>query len=520
MVNLSLLPDKPKTSILDGLPDKATWNILGLPSASQAPEQVVEAERDFATQSLKNSTGNLLGLKPTEVKTGGAGFKQALNERQEGVVEPTIRGAIKETGQTLLDAVKNVPSSAKKLVTDIGTAVISPIETAKSLGGLALGLVQKIIPGEQESEKYVDALVQNYADRFGSVEKAKETFVNDPVGFLADTAGLLLAGGGAIKGVGAVTKLKTLSKLGGAVAKTGAAIDPLIGVAKIGKPIAKGLVKSAEKGIEKVLAPTKEVTKAKTAKVIKELTQEKLVAISKEELQKQIKRKLIEVGKEFDDFFETTGIKGNTKIQPLIDLLEDAKDNFRVKGVVVEPKSIKIIEGLQDTIKQFGDELPNTDLRRLRQIWDKTIAKGKRFDVAKTSEVLDELDLKKMLTDSMRDELAKANPKLAVINKKFAFYKNVDDVLEATIGRQKGQAGGLGKKLAFVGGLATGQGVIGKLVNATALSSFVKTIESTAWRTVTSALKVKLAGALSNGNKALILDIMRQIQKSSQSETK
>lgn len=462
---------------------------------------------DFSTPQI----GQRLGIKEEEVVSGGEEFKQSLQKNIPDA--PTIGGAFGALGETLMEAGKNIPASTFTLIKDVASAVASPIDTAKSIGGLAVGLVQKLIPGEQNQEALVDALVNNYAERYGSVEKATETFKKDPIGFLSDTAGLLLAGGGVIKGAGAVTKLNALKTAGTAIVKTGAAIDPLIGASRVGKPIAKALKKSAGASLEKVLAPTKEVTKAKTAKVLPELVKEKITAFSTESFQKQIRERMSNVGKQFDDLIESEGIHGETKTAKLTNVLEEAKKNFMVGDVVVEPKTIKVIEGLQDTLSQFGDSIPNTELRTLNQIWSKTVAKGKRFDITKTSEVLDELDLKKIVTDSMRQELAKTNPKLDIINKKYSFYKNVDDVLSETVRRKKGQAGGLGKKLAFVAGLATGEGVMGKLVSATAMSTFVKTIESTAWRTVSSKLKLKLSESIATGNKAAIADVLRQIEK-------
>lgn len=465
------------------------------------------------TQQFQSSTASLLGLKPTELRTGAPEFKEALRGLRPAIEEPTVLGAVVETGKTFVEAGKNIPSSALKLGKDIFTAISSPIDTAKSIGGLATGIVQKLIPGEQESEKFVDALVDDYAERFGSLEKARQTFIEDPVGFLSDTSALLLGGGAAIKAGGKLSKIQKLAEAGELITKAGVSVDPLLQVSKLGKPVAKGLVISAEKGIEKVLAPTKEVTKAKTTKILPQLTQEKFLALSKEGLKKQVQERLKAVGSQFDELISEKGIQGATKTSVFVDALEKAKNQFKVGEKIIEETPIKVLDGLQNTLKQFGDEIPNSDLRSVRQIWDKTIAKGKRFDVQKTAEAVDELDFKKIVTDSIREELAKTNPELAVLNKKFTFYKNVDDVLFETIRRGKGQAGGLGKKLGFVAGLATGEGVMGKLVNATALSTFVKTIESTAWRTVSSALKLKLSDALTTGNKALIADVLRQIEK-------
>ena len=49
-------------------------------------------------------------------------------------------------------AIQNFPKSAMQAGKDIVTPFMEPIETAKALGNLGLGVIQKAIPGRQESE--------------------------------------------------------------------------------------------------------------------------------------------------------------------------------------------------------------------------------------------------------------------------------------------------------------------------------------------------------------------------------
>jgi hypothetical protein len=45
------------------------------------------------------------------------------------------------------------------------------------------------------------------------------------------------------------------------------------------------------------------------------------------------------------------------------------------------------------------------------------------------------------MADSLRNELSKAAPDLAMLNKEFSFYKKLEDILGATITRTKPQSG-------------------------------------------------------------------------------
>lgn len=121
-----------------------------------------------------------------------------------------------------MEMVGNIPRSAKNFGRDMIHPFVHPIETAKSLGNLAMGVGEKLIPGEQEHEVYADATGQMIADRYGSVNALKRTAMNDPVGMLSDAAGIATVGGGlAAKAPG------TVGKVGRAVQTVGKAIDPV-----------------------------------------------------------------------------------------------------------------------------------------------------------------------------------------------------------------------------------------------------------------------------------------------------
>jgi hypothetical protein len=142
-------------------------------------------------------------------------------------------------------AMDNFGSSAKQFGSDIVQPFISPIETAKSLGNLGLGIIQKVIPGEQESEKYADAVGKFFADRYGGEEELKRTMATDPVGFLAD-ASTVLTGGGALaaKLPGTVGRVgKTVGTVGKVIDPVNLAVKPVGGVLKgVNNPAASRLM--------------------------------------------------------------------------------------------------------------------------------------------------------------------------------------------------------------------------------------------------------------------------------------
>jgi len=137
-------------------------------------------------------------------------------------------------------ALENLGSSAVKFGKDIIRPLTEPVETAKSLGKVLLGTVQKVIPGEQDSEKYADAVGKFFSDRYGGLENVKKTMADDPVGFLADVSAVLSLGGTAV-----AQAPGKVGQVGSIVQKAGRAVDPLVIAATPAKLAAKGAGKVA-----------------------------------------------------------------------------------------------------------------------------------------------------------------------------------------------------------------------------------------------------------------------------------
>ena len=104
----------------------------------------------------------------------------AFQDKQKQNQPPTSWGDV-ATG-----AVKNLPSSTAQLGKDLVHPLMHPVDTAKSLYGVASGGVQKLIPGEQENEAQWDAVTSFFKDRYGGAENLKRTLMEDPAGFVAD----------------------------------------------------------------------------------------------------------------------------------------------------------------------------------------------------------------------------------------------------------------------------------------------------------------------------------------------
>ncbi len=120
---------------------------------------------------------------PTQ-PTGGAAFAASADDN------PLEAG---------LKAVGNLPGSVYNFGKGIYDAARHPVDTAKGLGSVAAGGVQKLIPGQQGSEEAFNAFSGALKDRYGSLENLQKTATEDPFGFGSDVMSVL-TGGAALAG--------------------------------------------------------------------------------------------------------------------------------------------------------------------------------------------------------------------------------------------------------------------------------------------------------------------------------
>lgn len=149
-------------------------------------------------------------------------------------------------GKVASEAVSNLGPSAYAQGQGLVSAVLSPIDTLKTLGKLGGGAALNIMPDKareiatsiftnpesaKEAMDLASSVGGEYATNYGTLEGFKQKLASDPVGVLADLSTLFYGGGAVVKGAG-------LTKTGGAISKVGSAIDPLnIATAPIRMPI-------------------------------------------------------------------------------------------------------------------------------------------------------------------------------------------------------------------------------------------------------------------------------------------
>lgn len=341
------------------------------------------------------------------------------------------------------------------------------------------------------------------------------------VGFGGEQVAEFLVPGGASaqagKGMGLLGKmgLEALTTGGVAAAQSGGdpvqtataaalgAAGPLAGRAL--KPIADKLKTSAAKAMTQALGPTTTVMKGKAERAVPGLL-ERGVSGSRPGMLAQAEEGLSATAPAYDKIASEQGqLAVNTKA--VVDSLEKMKDGFLVKTTEgTKAAATKGAENAVNLITDLQQRIATTDpslesVRSLRTILG-----------AETEKAFGKLPAEQQVTERIKDatykalrkELQKASPDLAAVDKEYAFWSNVKDVLTATEKRTKPQGGGLLSGMASKAALAvTGLGAAYQdpklIASGVVFGALGKVIASPAWKSWSAVQKEQLARAMAAG---------------------
>ena len=166
----------------------------------------------------KNPKASVIGGNTVTPKT-----KEELvaRQQQEGKVPQ---------GGIFSRALKNLLPSTAAQFGNLASSIINPVETVKTIGKIGVGLATKALPGEAEKTESVmtaDAAIDVFKERYGSWDKIKETFAEDPAGLLLDLSTVIGGGAGIVKGGATLSKAGRVASVAGKVERAASAVDPL-----------------------------------------------------------------------------------------------------------------------------------------------------------------------------------------------------------------------------------------------------------------------------------------------------
>lgn len=305
-------------------------------------------------------------------------------------------------GSLMMETFRNIPSSAAKFGKDIITPILSPIQTAKSIGELSKSVIALVKPGEQGNEELARQVAQFYAERYGSLDNIKQTISQDPVGALGDLALLFT-------GTGGIAKLGKATTVAEKAAKASRIVDPATyGVKAITAPleaggkVARQIVGTATgvgtQPYRQALLGGQEFTSAMRGRV----DETQIVSEAKEGLNalKESRRDAFQLG-ESEQFPVLKQIKvdANTKkkITSLVnDYAQKSKGGGRISAIRPKGETEKVLKDIETVLKQANQADDVTDLSKLAQQLNEV---GEGIDFSKGTQSAAYSTIKRQLED-------------------------------------------------------------------------------------------------------------------------
>ena len=412
-------------------------------------------------------------------------FDAQLSPVLNAINHPSAGETARNSIGSLLDKIGGVITGTNQAITGIGKGMINVA------AGTTIGATKKLGQTIVESGK---ALIT------GQEPPRRQGFDVLGRGEIPSKANIIFAGIETYPGGGQLTKLLKGMPKGEEIA---GALTKLINY------LPEKMKISAINQYYKVLNPTKEKTKALTSKLTPQALARGEIITDLGKTAEKAKQKARELGGQIDAFVEALPDDKKTTIYPILQKFNSFWEKYTAEGKVMKQEALDAVNDVAATIYQYGREVSNKTLVQLRRVFDE------HFDVSKglTDLATYTKKVERIAGNAIREELVKAEPKLAALNNEFTFWQSLATVAKKSAERKIGQLGGVSKLAArgagaIVGAEGTPGGFTEKAGGAT-LGYFLgktglKIISSPAWRSISAISKNRLADAIIKGDKATI----------------
>lgn len=309
--------------------------------------------------------------------------------------------------------------------------------------------------------------------------------------------------------------------------------------------IASKLEASAEQNVARALGPTKEWAKAEAAKLAPQML-ERGVGGSRPQLLARASAETERLGKAIGAEVEAAAQAGQTVSgAKFADAIAQARDTLMMtKGNASGAESkldgmmrglgpdrapipgtesvVKRLDKLDDFVRGLGPDIPIDKAQKLKMTWDRIVSKAGLYSQKTGASATDAAAAwaTREGAGAMRTLIAKGNPTIDNLNREYAFWRGLRDVLKETEKRTQAQSSGLTASIfGAVGagaGFASGDSFTDRLEKGAlagmAGRNALKLLQSPAWQTQVSApLKMRLADALTSGSSHQIASVVRTI---------
>ena len=417
----------------------------------------------------------------------GTGFNPSFESKADDSV---LNSAAKTVG--------NVPKSIFTLGKDVVTAVANPIDTAKAVGTLIKGVGGKV--GEAALEKtgagqsilgkmnefrasqgiaplptnedgviqaadtpeiqVANAVGSYFDDRYGSLENAKESFVEDPAGVLADLASVVSGGGATVRATGQAGRINSIANAGSAISRAGQALEPTTVIGKaITAPIRAVGNSAPGRMIGESLATPTTIVQGQVVKAL-DLTQgdlQRISATTGNDVTEFITRNNLLKDTPEEIAFALDDVKANTMALvrnevSAVDTVYKAAEVPRLQdGMRVILQGVDKVTGLEDEAGEIRrllqqDDYSLSDVQRAKELIDANSSIYSRMGDVRSSSQAKGLDnVRKDLRVFIEDEVSKATngaTDIRKLNNDVSTSKAISDAIEARATRGQTRASG------------------------------------------------------------------------------
>jgi hypothetical protein len=397
-------PGSDKVSVIKGLYDRGV-SVQGVDS--------YDAQKfisDYSSNQIRQQQAQVQAAAPQNQNIG-TGFDPTFESSPDDSL--LVSGA---------KAVGNVPRSAFQLGKDIFSAVANPIQTGKAVGSLISGTAaqgaSKVLEGTDIGQSFiakmnesrvsrglpelerdesgsfvlpdtpdmqVAATVGNYfKERYGSVEKFRESAVEDPVGVLGDIATVITGGGAVVRQVGNIGNVSGVSRVGQTIMNVGDAIEPttaitrsigatggVIGDTTLGRSVGEAMP-TASRVAESQVVKALDLTQGDIARITQKTGNNVTDFMVRNNVFKETPEQIVLA---LDDLKTTRMADVRRPISEVKTIYKKADVPRVSDALTTVQQSIDGVPGLESTLKEVNDLLakPNytlKDVQRAKEILD------------------------------------------------------------------------------------------------------------------------------------------------------
>jgi hypothetical protein len=405
----------------------------------------------------------------SQINSDNGGDSQVPEVAEEKSVGGFVKNAVASSG----DVVKNIFTGLVNILnTDPDKNTV--VNVAKLAGGLLASPViigHNLITGKnageegswQLNDKPLENLLQNLSDRYGSVDKFKETLYTDPAGTLLDAATILDPAAKGLGAVGESADAAKLAELTDAAKATGSTIDELNApfVAKMSPSLAtkagkvlgsvgdainpinalSGVVDWAKAGLENLgpkleeanlrLTPTQRVNYASKLDDVTQYIAKELPAGSPASRYEAISQKAADMEDKVQSFLNEDARDATVDRAKLVKAAEGLKAEFSGERDALEID--RQIDGFKSLLEsKYQEKIPVADLNQLKR---STFESAFNSAGTKVSDAV-EYRLGDMLYDNIKSSTEGLGTKsLGQINKEYSTVITAKKLLKAAMGR-------------------------------------------------------------------------------------